>query len=38
MSLEALVGGKIIIFIWLLYSISNLLLTAVPFFRYLWQV
>jgi hypothetical protein len=35
MSLEALVGGKIIIFIWLPYSISNLLLTTVPFFRYL---
>jgi hypothetical protein len=35
MSLEALVGGKIIISIGLLYSISNLLLTIVPFFRYL---
>jgi hypothetical protein len=38
MSLEASVGGKIIIFIWLPYSISNLLLTTVPFFRYLWQL
>jgi hypothetical protein len=35
MSLEVLVGGKIIIFIRLPYSISNLLLTTVPFFRYL---
>jgi hypothetical protein len=38
MSLEALVGGKITIFIWLRYLISNLHLTTVPFFRYLWQI
>jgi hypothetical protein len=35
MSLEALVGGKIIIFISLPYSISNFYLTTVPFFRLL---
>jgi hypothetical protein len=38
MSLEVLVGGKITIFIWLPHSISNLHLTTVPFFRYLWQI